>query len=113
MRSKWRQMHKRCTDPKHCSWTWYGAKGVTVCQEWNSFEQFLADMGLPPLSTTLDRIDPFLGYSKANCRWATLKEQASNTRAAYRNRRGWKNVFRYLEQGVGRAPRHGLYTKPL
>lgn len=54
----------------------YGA--VTVCIPWLDFESFLADMGERPPGTTLDRKDGCLGYSKENCRWATLSEQSLN-----------------------------------
>jgi len=57
-------------------------EGVKVCNEWLVFENFIADMkptykeGL-----TLDRIDGTKGYFRENCRWATYKEQARNTKA--------------------------------
>lgn len=53
---------------------------VSVCPEWASFEQFVADMGERPEGTTLDRIDPNGDYRKDNCRWATPKEQVNNLR---------------------------------
>lgn len=47
-------------------------------QEWATFEAFFSDMGERPADKTLDRKDTRLGYSKENCRWATLKEQHLN-----------------------------------
>lgn len=56
----------------------YVTRGITVCERWKKFENFLADMGEAPTGLTLDRMDNDRGYSKANCRWATRKEQTAN-----------------------------------
>lgn len=80
----WCKMVKRCTDPKADQYKWYGAEGITVCKRWLSFENFFADMGERPIGKTLDRINNKKGYTKANCRWATPSEQASNTRRSVR-----------------------------
>lgn len=73
-------MRHRCRNPKNPFFKQYGARGITVCDEWfNSFQTFLDDMGKrPTLGHTLDRIDGTQGYSKANCRWATKSEQGQN-----------------------------------
>jgi hypothetical protein len=78
----WKAMWTRCINPKQPSWEWYGARGITVCERWKSYENFLADMGERPEGMTLDRIDPDGNYEPGNCRWATPKEQAANRRAA-------------------------------
>lgn len=74
----WRAMLKRCDDPKQNGYHNYGGKGIKVCDEWRSFECFLRDMGERPDCKTLDRIDNSLGYTKENCRWMSMKEQANN-----------------------------------
>lgn len=75
----WRSMMGRCYYPTNASYKRYGAVGVTVAVRWRKFENFLTDMGLRPgPEYTLDRRDNRKGYSKANCRWATRKEQAQN-----------------------------------
>lgn len=80
----WVGILKRCLnkDDKACSF--YGARGITVCERWLMFENFLEDMGDKPVGKSLERVDNDGSYSKDNCRWATPKERANNTR---RNRR--------------------------
>lgn len=75
----WRGMLERCSNPNNRHWHIYGAKGITVCQRWQKFENFLADMGERPEGKTLDRIDNSKGYNVDNCRWATSSEQSRNT----------------------------------
>lgn len=74
-------MKRRCYDKNHESYHNYGGRGIEICDSWlNSFENFLEDMGQRPEGFSLDRVDNDKSYSKDNCRWATRKEQASNTR---------------------------------
>lgn len=78
----WRSMLARCQNPKHPAYHNYGGRGIWVCDDWErSFDAFWADMG-PAYQTglTLERLDNSWGYEALNCRWATWKAQARNTR---------------------------------
>lgn len=77
--NSWVQMKSRCSNPNIPDWEDYGAKGITVCERWMKFENFLEDMGERLPNTTLDRINSRGDYEKTNCRWATVLEQARNT----------------------------------
>lgn len=74
----WMGMKSRCENQNNKKYHIYGGKGISVCERWMTFHNFIADMGERPLGTSLDRIDGRLGYSKDNCRWATPKTQANN-----------------------------------
>ena len=75
----WRSMIVRCTEPKCSAYKRYGGRGITVCERWFKFENFLADMGeKPSKNLSLDRIDGNGNYEPSNCRWATSIEQATN-----------------------------------
>jgi hypothetical protein len=78
----WLSMRERCNNPKSSHYKWYGARGITVCAEWDDFEAFKRDMGERPEGRSLDRKDNNGPYSKDNCRWATKQEQIWNTSKA-------------------------------
>jgi hypothetical protein len=74
----WTTMLQRCLNPSHISFARYGGAGITVALAWHTFENFYRDMGDPPAGHTLERRKNHLGYSKANCFWATPQDQANN-----------------------------------
>jgi len=71
--TSWAQMRFRCS--KHPR---YAGRGISVCDRWQLFAAFLADMGLAPLGRSLDRINTNGNYEPGNCRWSTDKEQQNN-----------------------------------
>lgn len=77
-------MKARCSNPKHASYRYYGGRGIKVCKRWQVFANFLADMGERPSGTSIDRINNDGDYKFSNCRWATQKEQHSNTATSIR-----------------------------
>jgi hypothetical protein len=78
----WVAMKQRCSNPANKGYPDYGGRGITVCQRWMKFENFLSDMGDRPNGYSLDRIDNNKGYSKENCRWASVQLQSRNKRSS-------------------------------
>ena len=77
----YRAMLRRCLDPRHRAYPWYGERGIKVCQQWQEdFTTFLRDLGPRPEGHTLDRIDADRDYEPSNCRWALWSVQVSNKR---------------------------------
>lgn len=89
----WIDMRRRCRDPKLRNYPNYGGRGIAVCDRWQTFENFYADMGPRPSKRhSIDRHPDNDGnYEPGNCRWATREEQRNNMRnnrwVEYRGRR--------------------------
>ena len=85
----WRNMRQRCENPNDDHYERYGAVGISVCERWSVFENFLADMGPRPSSKhSIDRKDGTGNYEPGNCRWATALEQNNNLRTNIRIEHG-------------------------
>jgi hypothetical protein len=77
--NSWRSMVSRCKYPRHTSFAYCGGRGISVCERWLIFSNFLADLGSrPSLEHSVDRIDNSGNYEPGNCRWATRAEQQRN-----------------------------------
>lgn len=124
----WQGMKDRCTNPNNPKYKCYGGRGIKVCDKWlKSFESFCADMKDRPSSLyTIDRIDVNGDYEPNNCRWATPKEQANNTRRnhllSYNNETHtlseWESIVKIKQTTIRQRLRRGwpindALTRPL
>ena len=74
----WMAMRSRCERPTNHAYANYGGRGIKVCKRWQTFENFIADMGECKAGYSIDRINPNGNYEPGNCRWASQKDQQNN-----------------------------------
>jgi len=111
----WKHMKGRCLNENNDDFSYYGGRGISVCERWMVFENFHEDMGDPPLGKSIDRFPDKNGnYEKSNCRWATQGQQVENRRSyaetGYRQPRGAASPCSKLtvEQREKICATHGL-----
>lgn len=78
--ASWNAMKNRCLNKNSEKYKDYGGRGISVCERWLEFENFIKDMGEKPAQTSLGRINNDGNYEPENCRWETIFQQARNTR---------------------------------
>lgn len=83
----WCALRTRCNNPRSQDYKDYGGRGIRVCPRWDSFENFLSDMGERPKGLTIERMDNDGDYEPSNCKWATNSEQQRNKRKPNANRK--------------------------
>jgi len=75
----WKSMHARCLDQKHKRYKYYGGRGITICDRWKEFKNFMLDMGRKPdPKFTIERNDVNGNYEPGNCKWISRKDQGRN-----------------------------------
>lgn len=90
-------MKRRCYNPNSTKFSYYGGRGIKVCDEWNdrelvpmgqggrcskgwlTFKKWALENGYAD-NLTIDRIDVNGNYEPSNCRWVTMKVQSNNLR---------------------------------
>ena len=94
----WNAMIYRCTNPSDKNYKDYGARGITICEEWLDVKNFItwAESTHPTIEgLSLDRIDNDKGYSPENCRWADSTTQWVNKRMQKNNKSGYVGIYYY------------------
>ena len=106
----WLDLKARCRNPNHKWFSYYGGRGIG--NEWQSFEEFYADMGDPPPNLSIQRFDNDGPYAAWNCGWATRAEQRANQRPPKRKRRARQMRLRLRRPARAAAAAGGVERTP-
>ena len=101
--STWSGLVARCNNPNSSGYYKYGARGITVCEEWLDVKNFVAwaEATHPNIAgVSLDRIDNDGAYSPENCRWANASIQGINQRMRKSNTSGYVGVYWHKGKGT-------------
>ena len=102
----WHNMLARCRDRKSSSYRYYGGRGIKVCERWDSFDNFVADLGVrPSLWHSLERINVNGNYEPSNCKLIPKTDQARNRRNSKPRSDYWERIKRIREWQKRRSVR--------
>lgn len=107
----WLAMLQRCLYPSHKAYHRYGGRGITICDRWREFRNFLEDMGPRPKGASLDRINNNGNYEPGNCRWATSEQQMLNQSVTFRVSLNGKSVALRRESRRRGLNPHKVYKR--
>lgn len=96
----WKGMRKRCLGKDVKSNQWYKDRGITICERWLKFENFLKDMGPRPEHYSIERIDNSKGYFPENCQWIPMGHQKMNTRSSRLSPEIVQNFKKRFSEGI-------------
>ncbi len=77
----WSGMRARCFAKNNPGYKNYGGRGITICERWREYKNFLQDMGRCPKGLMIERKNNNDNYSPDNCIWASWDTQARNRRS--------------------------------
>lgn len=96
----WASMRERCLNPKQRAFVHYGGRGIGVCERWNDYRNFLADMGEKKPGMSIERIDVNGNYEPGNCKWIPVRQQGWNTRKTVLSPEIAERIRRLRNEGV-------------